>query len=123
MTDGDRTCIGANGADLSVQYPYSWSIEQEEQQVTTRARVARIEVRATADDRALIERAVEIEGTDLTSFVVGHATDAARRVLADRERFVLDAASVAEWDRITSGAARDLPGLRRLLDRPSPFTS
>lgn len=97
--------------------------EQEEPQVSTRARVARIEVRTTADDRALIERAVELEGTDLTTFVVGHATDAARRVLADRDRFVLDAAGAAEWDRITEGPARDLPGLRRLLDRPTPFTS
>jgi uncharacterized protein (DUF1778 family) len=98
-------------------------IDRKEPQVTTRARVARIEVRTTADDRALIERAVQIEGTDLTTFVVGHATDAARRVLADREKFVLDASAAAEWDRITEGAARDLPGLRRLLDRPSPFTS
>jgi len=42
-------------------------------------------------------------------------------VLADREHFVLDAAAQQEWERINSCPARVLPGLKRLLERPSPF--
>jgi hypothetical protein len=42
-------------------------------------------------------------------------------VLADREQFVLDAAGQQEWERINSRPARSLPGLVRLLERPSPF--
>jgi uncharacterized protein (DUF1778 family) len=36
-----------------------------------------------------IDRAAKATGTDLTSFVVAHLTDAARQVLADRDRFTL----------------------------------
>ena len=46
---------------------------------------------------------------------------AALRVLADREQFVLDADGQKEWERINSRPARNLPGLARLLQRPSPF--
>lgn len=87
----------------------------------TRRRSRRLELRTTPDERGLIERAVAATGTDLTEFVVVNAVDAARRVLADRDRFELDEAAVAEWDAINARRARDLPGLRRLMDRPSPF--
>ncbi len=46
---------------------------------------------------------------------------AAQRVLADREHFVLDTGAQQEWERINSRPARNLPGLARLLERPSPF--
>jgi uncharacterized protein (DUF1778 family) len=87
-----------------------------------RARDRRLEVRTTAEERTLIDRAAQASGTDLTSFVVTHLTDAARMVLADRDRFLLDPAAATEWDRINDAPARDLPGLRRLFERPSPFT-
>ena len=61
-------------------------------------------------------------GTDLTSFVVAQLTDAARRVLADRDQFVLSADAAAAWDQINRRTAKDLAGLRRLMARPSPFT-
>ena len=41
-------------------------------------------------------------------------------MLADREQFVLDADAQQEWERINSRPARSLPGLERLLERPSP---
>jgi uncharacterized protein (DUF1778 family) len=89
----------------------------------TRTRDKRLEVRTTADERALITRAAEAAGTDLTTFVVAHMTEAAQRVLADRDHFELSAESAAEWDKINARRARDLPGLRRLFERPSPFSS
>jgi len=87
-----------------------------------RNRDKRLEVRTTAMERDLIDRAAAAEGTDLTSFVVAHLTDAARQVLADRERFVLSPAAAAEWDRINRRSPKDLAGLRHLMLRPSPFT-
>lgn len=45
----------------------------------------------------------------------------ARRVLADRTAFELDAEGQAAWEEINAGPARTLPGLRKLMDRPSPF--
>lgn len=87
-----------------------------------RRRDRRMELRTTAEERELIERAVTVCGTDLTEFVITHASEAARRVLADRDRFQLDAAALKEWEDVNARPARDLPGLRRLMQRPSPFT-
>lgn len=41
---------------------------------TTRSRSERLEVRTTKEERALIDRAVAEQGTDLTEFVVSHPT-------------------------------------------------
>ncbi|MCY4481642.1 MAG: DUF1778 domain-containing protein [Spirochaetaceae bacterium] len=71
-----------------------------------RRRNERIEVRATPEDRALIDRAA-----------------AARQVLADRTDFVLSPEAAGAWDAINERPARDLPGLRLLMQRPSPFVT
>ena len=90
-------------------------------QSATRARSRRLEVRTTEDERTLIDRAVAEAGTDITTFVVSHVTDAALRVLADRDRFVLLPAAARAWDAINAEPAREISGLRALMRRPSPF--
>lgn len=87
----------------------------------TRRRSRRMDLRTTPEERDLIDRAVEAAGGDLTDFVVSHTVAAAQRVLADRDRFELDSDSLAAWEAINARPARDLPGLRRLMRRPSPF--
>lgn len=69
----------------------------------------------------MIDRAVAASGTDLTDVVITNLTIASRRMLADRVEFSLDVETRKAWDDINSRAARDLPGLRRLMARPSPF--
>ena len=64
-----------------------------------------------------------VNGTQLTEFVVTHLTVAARRVLADRNEFTLSAEAAEEWEKINSRPAQDLPGLRALMNRPSPFVA
>lgn len=86
-----------------------------------RRRSRRLELRTTPDERDLIDRAVAVTETGLTEFVVTNAVEAARRVLADRDHFELDPEALAAWESINSRRARDLPGLRRLMERPSPF--
>lgn len=106
---------------MAVHWPY-----MDDETVTTRTkrtRSERIEVRATPQDRALIDRAVAELNTDLTSFVMGNLTVAAQRVLADRTEFVLDDVGRAAWDDINSRPAREVDGLRELMDRPSPFAN
>ena len=85
------------------------------------AKTSRIELRATEDDRDLLDRAAAALSTDRSSFLLSQGRLAAQRVLADREQFVLDADAQQEWERINSRPARSLPGLARLLERPSPF--
>lgn len=77
-----------------------------------------MELRTTPEEREIIERAVAATGSDLTAFVVLHAVDAARRVLADRELFNLEAEAAADWDAVNARPARQLPGLRLLMERP-----
>ncbi len=89
---------------------------------TTRLRSERLEVRTTENERSLIDRAVAEQGTDLTEFVISNLTVAARRVLADRTEFRLDEEAAEAWDAVNRRRGRDLPGLRRLMERPSPFT-
>jgi uncharacterized protein (DUF1778 family) len=86
-----------------------------------RRRNRRMELRTTDEERALIDRALTVSGMDLTEFVVTHASEAARRVLADRQSFELDSASLEAWEELNSRPARELPGLAALFGRPSPF--
>lgn len=87
----------------------------------TRAREERIEFRTTVEVRDLVDRALEVSGTSMTEFAESSLVLAARRVMADRDRFVLSDEAGATWDAINDRPARDLPGVRRLFERPSPF--
>ena len=89
---------------------------------TTRRRNRRMDLRTTQEEREVIDRAVAATGTDLTDFVVSHAYEAARRVLADRDRFELDPTALAAWEALNGRPARELPGLAKLMQRPSPFS-
>ncbi|MGB6058620.1 MAG: DUF1778 domain-containing protein [Microthrixaceae bacterium] len=89
--------------------------------MATRLRSERLEVRTTKDERTLIDRAVAQEGRGLTEFVVANLTVAAQRILADRTEFELDSEALAAWEGVNSRRSRDLAGLRRLMERPSPF--
>lgn len=85
------------------------------------SKTTRIELRATEADRSLLDQAAAALGTDRSSFLLAQGRLAAQRVLADREHFLLDAEAQQEWERINARPARALPGLVRLLERPSPF--
>lgn len=87
----------------------------------TRKRNSRIELRATPSERNLIERAAAVTGVGITDFVLTQACQVAQRVLADRREFNLDARAQRAWDELNARPPRDLPGLRRLMERPSPF--
>ncbi|HEX9854986.1 MAG TPA: DUF1778 domain-containing protein [Acidimicrobiia bacterium] len=79
-------------------------------------------MRTTPEERALIDRAVALSGTDITEFVITNLTTASLRVLADRTEFSLGAEAQQAWEVINRRPARSLAGLRELMARPSPFT-
>lgn len=89
----------------------------------TRSRSERLEVRTTKADRELIDRAVAEVGTDLTDFVISNLTVAARRVLAERTEFVLDAEAAEVWESVNRRRAKELPGLARLMQRRTPIAT
>lgn len=80
-----------------------------------------INLRASADDRALIDRAAYRLGKSRTEFMLDSARDAARNALLDQQLFFLDA---PDYDRFV--AALDAPvepteALKKLLAAPSPW--
>lgn len=57
-----------------------------------RIRDARLEARITADQKALIQRAAELEGRSVTDYVISSVQDAARRTVEAHGSTVLSAA-------------------------------
>jgi uncharacterized protein (DUF1778 family) len=82
-----------------------------------RARSDRMSLRLRPETRALIIAAVAATGMTLSDFAEKNLVLAAQRALADRTSFVLNDEQWAEWERINSRPARDVPELRTLRDR------
>lgn len=57
-----------------------------------RNRAERLEARITADQKALIQRAAELEGRSVTDYVVSSVQDAAKRTVEAHDVTVLSAA-------------------------------
>ena len=71
---------------------------------STAARVDRIELRTTREEKALLAKAAACERLDVTSFIMRAALPAAREVVGRAERIVL--------------SERDSARVLRLLDNP-----
>jgi len=81
----------------------------------------RFAVRLTPEQDALIRRAAEVEGTDLTNFTVTATLAHARDVLADRRLFVLDDAAWTEFLAVLDRPVSRKPRLEKLFAEQSIF--
>lgn len=72
-------------------------------------------MRLTAEQDALIRRAADVEGTDLTSFTVTATLAHARNVLADHRFFELDDSAWAEFLAVLDRPVLAKPRLRELF--------
>ncbi len=81
----------------------------------------RFAVRLTSEQDALIRRAAEVEGTDLTNFTVTATLAHAREVLADRRLFALDDAAWADFLAVLDRPVSPKPRLAQLFSEPSIF--
>ena len=81
----------------------------------------RFAVRLTSEQDALIRRAAEVEGTDLTGFTVTATLAHARNVLADRRLFALDDAAWTEFRAVMDRPVTQKPRLEKLFAEPSIF--
>ena len=87
----------------------------------TRRKDDRLELRLEPERRVLLDEAAAASGMSTSAFVLSHATDAARGVLADRTSFVLPA---ERWDAfltLLERPERPQPELAAFLARPSVF--
>lgn len=78
-------------------------------------------MRLTPEQDALIRRAAEVEGTDLTNFTVTATLAHARDVLADRRLFAMDDAAWAEFLAVLDRPVSHKPRLAQLFAEPSIF--
>lgn len=71
----------------------------------------RLNLRCSADALTTLREAAELQGQDLTSFVMGAALDRARTVLAEDLILRLDLAEVLQLERALDAAPRAIPQL------------
>ncbi len=81
----------------------------------TSVKDSRLAVRLTSAQDALIRHAAEIEGQNVTEFVVAAAYARARDVLADRRGFVLEPTAHAEFLALLDRPVQLKPRLSKLL--------
>jgi uncharacterized protein (DUF1778 family) len=83
------------------------------------AKSDRLHLRVDATQKALLEAASQATGTNVSTFVLRVATEAAADVLADRRMFVLDQQAWQVFDEALARPARDIAGLKELLSAPT----
>lgn len=84
------------------------------------AKTERFAVRLTTEQDALIRRAAEVEGTDLTTFTLTATLARARDVLADRRLFELGDVAWTEFLTVLDRPVSHNPRLERLFGQQSP---
>jgi uncharacterized protein (DUF1778 family) len=114
--DGADLILGLRSGEEStriaggVHCAYAWDMAGKSE---------RLHLRVDAAQKALLEAASQATGTNVSTFVLRVATEAAADVLADRRMFVLDQQAWQVFDDALSGPARDIAGLRELLSAPT----
>lgn len=88
---------------------------------TARRKDARLAMRLTPDQDALIRDAAAVTGQSLTEFVTTAAVTRAEDTLADRRVFRLDDDAWAEFTAILDRPAKRIPELTRLLAERAPW--
>ena len=80
-----------------------------------------INLRASPEQKALIDRAAAVLGKSRTEFMLESARDAAENALLDRRLFLLDEAQYTEFADALDAPVEPGDELRRLLATPPPW--
>ena len=86
-----------------------------------RHKAARLAMRLTPDQDALIRGAAATTGQSLTEFVTTPAVARAEDTLGDRRVFRLGDAAWKEFNAILDRPAQRIPELAKLLNEPAPW--
>jgi uncharacterized protein (DUF1778 family) len=89
--------------------------------IDTQRKDNRLELRLEPGRRQLLDEAAAASGMSTSAFVLAHATEAARDVLADRTSFVLPAERWDAFVQLLERPERPQPELAAFLARPSIF--
>lgn len=84
-------------------------------------RSERWNLRVAQDEDELVREAAELSEEGLTGFIRDAAVQEAKRVLADRQLFLVDEVAMQQFNELLDRPAEGPEGLRKLFSRPSVF--
>ena len=92
-------------------------------QIIERDRPVPINMRVDTKKRSLIDAAVELLGTDRTSFILDAACKRAEEVIMDRQLFLLSEEAFDRFEKaLEDNPLRDNKCLRKLMSKPAPWS-
>ena len=121
VTLGSQVVLLPGSAWLKAAGKPAWPVCLSGTQWVCDCEIGTFAVRLTPEQDALIRRAAEVEGTDLTAFTLCATMAHARDVLADRRHFLLDDAAWTEFNAHLDQPIQCKPALATLFAKPSLF--
>jgi uncharacterized protein (DUF1778 family) len=85
------------------------------------SRSARLGIRATPQQEAILKRAAKVRHKSLTEFILDSACNAAEETLLDRRLFVVPTDRYEALLDMLERPAQPNPGLERLFSRKAPW--
>ena len=89
--------------------------------MATASRSARLGLRATPQQEAVLRRAAQVANKSLTDFILDSAYHVAEQTLIDQRLFLLDGAQAEAFIQLLDRPAQDNAGLRDLFSRSAPW--
>ena len=87
----------------------------------TATRSARLGLRATPQQEAVLRRAAKVSHKSMTEFILDSAYQAAEQTLLDQRLFLVSGSQSRALLDLLDRPARDNPGLKDLFSRRSPW--
>lgn len=87
----------------------------------TATRSARLGLRATPEQEAVLRRAAEVAHKSLTDFILDSACQAAEQTLLDQRLFMVPGSQYQALMELLERPAQDNEGLRDLFSRTAPW--
>jgi uncharacterized protein (DUF1778 family) len=90
-------------------------------ETTATTRSARLGLRATPEQEAVLRRAADVAHKSLTNFILDSACQAAEQTLLDQRLFMVSDSQYQALMDLLERPAQDNEGLRDLFARPAPW--
>jgi uncharacterized protein (DUF1778 family) len=90
--------------------------------MTTAIRSARLGLRATPQQEAVLRRAAEVSHKSMTDFILDSACQAAEQVLLDQRLFLVDDSQAQALLDLLDRPEQDNAGVRELFSRRAPWS-
>lgn len=84
-------------------------------------RTARLGLRTTPEQEAVLRRAAEVSRKSMTEFILDSACQAAEQTLLDQRLFVVSGGQSRSLLTLLDRPERDNPGLKDLFSRRAPW--